>query len=99
MTLNKNIKTVILVANRNELAFETGDESIAVYEIGVGKVNAVIALSKLYLGINSGKIKATIPVPMIMVNQFGVNCRITSRLCSSLYNGFFMGLLLFQQMY
>lgn len=51
MTLNKNIKTVILVANRNELAFETGDESIAVYEIGVGKVNAVIALSKLYLGI------------------------------------------------
>ncbi|MCA5003730.1 5'-methylthioadenosine/S-adenosylhomocysteine nucleosidase family protein [Sphingobacterium bovistauri] len=48
MTLNKDIKTVILVANKNELAFETIDDSIAVYEIGVGKVNALISLSKLY---------------------------------------------------
>ena len=51
MTLNKNIKTVILVANINELDFKTADSSIAVYEIGVGKVNALISLSKLYLEI------------------------------------------------
>jgi adenosylhomocysteine nucleosidase len=57
MTLNKNIKTVILVANKNELAFETADDSIAVYEIGVGKVNAVIALSKLYQQIQALEIK------------------------------------------
>ena len=49
MTLNKNIKTVILVANKNELDFDIIDDSIAIYEIGVGKVNAVISLSKLYL--------------------------------------------------
>ena len=48
MTFNKNIKTVILVANKNELAFDIKDDSIAIYEIGVGKVNALISLSKLY---------------------------------------------------
>ncbi|MGN0003198.1 MAG: hypothetical protein ACI35V_07175 [Sphingobacterium composti] len=57
MTLNKHIKTVILVANKNELAFEIADDSIAVYEIGVGKVNALIALSKLYQQIQVLEIK------------------------------------------
>jgi adenosylhomocysteine nucleosidase len=57
MTLNKNIKTVILVANKNELDFDIIDDSIAIYEIGVGKVNAVIALSKLYQQIQALEIK------------------------------------------
>jgi adenosylhomocysteine nucleosidase len=48
MPLNKNIKTVILVANKNELAFDIKDDSIAIYEIGVGKVNSLISLSRLY---------------------------------------------------
>jgi len=57
MTLTKDIKTVILVANKNELSFTTNDSSIAVYEIGVGKVNALLSLSVLNqeitaLGIN-----------------------------------------------
>lgn len=57
MSLNKNTKTVILVANKNELAFSTNDDSIVVYEIGVGKVNATLSAALLYqeikeLGIN-----------------------------------------------
>lgn len=48
MTLNKDSKTVILVANKNELSFTTNDDSIVVYEIGVGKVNAMLSLSVLY---------------------------------------------------
>lgn len=48
MTLNKNTKAVILVANKNELAFETKDESIAIFEIGVGKVNALISIATLH---------------------------------------------------
>ncbi len=47
MTLTKDTQTIILVANRNELSFETKDEKIAIYEIGVGKVNAIVSLSLL----------------------------------------------------
>lgn len=47
MILNKGIKTIILVANKNELSFSTDDASIAIYEIGVGKVNATVSLAIL----------------------------------------------------
>lgn len=47
MTLPKSIKTIVLVANKNELSFTTTDNSILLYEIGVGKVNATVALSIL----------------------------------------------------
>lgn len=57
MLLHKGIQTILLVANKNELALTTDDESIFVYEIGIGKVNAVVALAMLHqqilaLGIN-----------------------------------------------
>ncbi|MGJ1409267.1 hypothetical protein ACR78Z_06300 [Sphingobacterium thalpophilum] len=57
MILNKDIETIILVANKNELAFATTDSSSLVYEIGVGKVNALLSVATLYdeiktLGIN-----------------------------------------------
>ncbi|MFD2597716.1 hypothetical protein ACFSQ3_02040 [Sphingobacterium corticis] len=48
MILHKDIETIILVANRNELSFATTDESILVYEIGVGKVNALLSIATLY---------------------------------------------------
>lgn len=47
MTLHKNTKTIILVANKKELSFSTDDSTIQVYEIGVGKVNAITSLSLL----------------------------------------------------
>lgn len=47
MILNKGIKTIILVANKNELSFTTNDDSIVIYEIGVGKVNAIVSLAIL----------------------------------------------------
>jgi len=57
MILNKETKTILLVANKNELSFKTNDDSIVIYEIGVGKVNATVSLSILLqeiktLGIN-----------------------------------------------
>lgn len=57
MIVHKDIKIIILVANKNELSFSTDDNSILVYEIGVGKVNATVSLSILMqeikeLGIN-----------------------------------------------
>ena len=57
MILNKEIETIILVANKNELSFTTENKSTFIYEIGVGKVNALLSLATLYedikaLGIN-----------------------------------------------
>lgn len=60
MTLNKDTKTVILVANRNELAFETHDPTITVFEIGVGKVNAAVSLSLLLAEIKTLNIHPTL---------------------------------------
>lgn len=60
MTLTKDTKTIILVANRNELSFETKDEKIAIYEIGVGKVNAIVSLSLLLDQIKKLDIKPTL---------------------------------------
>lgn len=48
MTIHKDTKTVVLVANKNELSYTPSDDSIAVYEIGVGKVNATLSLSLLH---------------------------------------------------
>lgn len=48
MRLHKNISVIILVANKQELSFTTNDESIAIYEIGVGKINATVSLSVLH---------------------------------------------------
>jgi len=53
MILNKGIKTIILVANKNELSFTTDDSSIALYEIGVGKVNATVSLAILHQEISA----------------------------------------------
>lgn len=61
MTLNKNTKTIILVANKNELSFQTKDPSITVYEIGVGKVNATVSLSLLL-----GEIKQLDITPILL---------------------------------
>lgn len=47
MILHKGIKTIILVANKNELSFAAADDTIHIYEIGVGKVNATVSLSIL----------------------------------------------------
>ncbi|MCL7988998.1 hypothetical protein M8998_13690 [Sphingobacterium sp. lm-10] len=48
MILNKDIKTIILVANKHELSFTATNESIFIHEIGVGKVNALLSLATLY---------------------------------------------------
>lgn len=48
MILNKETDTIILVANKNELSFTTDNKSTIVYEIGVGKVNALLSLATLY---------------------------------------------------
>lgn len=48
MLLHAGIQTVLLVANKNELAFDTADDSIFIYEIGIGKVNALVAIAKLH---------------------------------------------------
>lgn len=48
MILNKDIETIILVANKNELSFTPSNASIFVHEIGVGKVNALLSLASLY---------------------------------------------------
>lgn len=57
MTLHSDIATIILVANKNELSFTSDNKAILIYEIGVGKVNALLSLATLYeeikrLGIN-----------------------------------------------
>lgn len=52
MILNKDIEIIILVANKNELSFTTENKSTFIYEIGVGKVNAVLSLATLYEEIN-----------------------------------------------
>lgn len=57
MTLHSDIETIILVANKRELSFTTESKSTLVYEIGVGKVNALLSMATLYedikrLGIN-----------------------------------------------
>lgn len=57
MILNKDIKTIVLVANKNELSFENNNESLAIYEIGVGKVNATVSLSILLQEIKALGIK------------------------------------------
>ena len=48
MILHQNIETIILVANKNELSFTATDKSTFIYEIGVGKVNALLSLATLY---------------------------------------------------
>ncbi|WP_293945572.1 MULTISPECIES: hypothetical protein [unclassified Sphingobacterium] len=48
MILNKEIETIILVANKNELSFTTDNKSTIIYEIGVGKVNALLSIATLY---------------------------------------------------
>lgn len=60
MALSKNTRTIILVANKNELKFETYDDTIVVYEIGVGKVNALVSLSILVEQIKNLDIKPTL---------------------------------------
>ncbi|MFD2742655.1 MULTISPECIES: 5'-methylthioadenosine/S-adenosylhomocysteine nucleosidase family protein [Sphingobacterium] len=48
MILHQDIETIILVANKQELSFKAPDKTTLVYEIGVGKVNAIVSLSTLY---------------------------------------------------
>ena len=48
MLLHSGIQTIILVANKNELSFQPKDDSIFIYEIGIGKVNALVAIAKLH---------------------------------------------------
>lgn len=48
MLLHSGIKTILLVANKNELSFTTEDDSIFIYEIGIGKVNAVVSIARLH---------------------------------------------------
>lgn len=57
MRINKSTKIVILVASKKELSISIDLPSVYIHEIGVGKVNAVVNLSLLYveikrLGIN-----------------------------------------------
>lgn len=51
MLLHSGIKTILLVANKNELVFTTNDDSISIYEIGIGKINALVAIANLHLQI------------------------------------------------
>lgn len=68
MVLNNNIETVILVANKNELSFSSTDGSTYIYEIGVGKVNALLSMATLYEEINK------LGINPVLINVGTVGC-------------------------
>lgn len=68
MILNKEIETIILVANKNELSFTTDNTSTIIYEIGVGKVNALLSVATLYEEIK------TLGITPVLLNVGTVGC-------------------------
>ncbi|WP_293957579.1 MULTISPECIES: hypothetical protein [unclassified Sphingobacterium] len=68
MILNKDIETIILVANKNELSFPSPSKSTYIYEIGVGKVNALLSAARLYEDIK------TLEINPIVLNVGTVGC-------------------------
>jgi hypothetical protein len=68
MILNKDIETIILVANKNELSFNSTSESTFVYEIGVGKVNALLSVATLYEDIKA------LGISPVLLNVGTVGC-------------------------
>jgi len=68
MILNKDIETIILVANKNELSFNPTIESTFVYEIGVGKVNALLSVATLYEDIKA------LGISPVLLNVGTVGC-------------------------
>lgn len=68
MSLNKNIETIILVANKKELQFSSTDSSTYIYEIGIGKVNALLSIATLHEEIKR------IGISPVFVNVGTVGC-------------------------